>query len=292
MINLLGFYTQGDEVDGCFDLTECVKSIENNLNQYFDKIIFINKTELKKLPNSEDICNIYDEPLNYYNGMVINQHANKIGYFDFKPFIIDYALNNLIPDGEILLYHDLNFEKCQQYWESDWVNIRNICERVLVDNNTDFFCKFEHDGAFVRQFVKTHTIDQFFTNQTENTIVRNSKLFGAGQLVMRNTEFTRNLVSEWLNYCKDKKLIGPNPNLNADDKFQWGCGDQDVLNCLIYKYILEGKLNSDFPKYSFKYRVFRMENRPFNWPGQNWNPHPTGVDYIRNTELINYINSR
>ena len=62
-----------------------------------------------------------------------------------------------------------------------------------------------------------------------------------------------------------------------------------AINNEIYKYILEGKLNPNFPLYSFLYRVIRFENKPFVWEGQSWNPHPTGSSYIRNTNMENYL---
>jgi hypothetical protein len=290
-IYFLGFYTDGEN-DGCFDLRNCVNEIKTKLNPYFEKLLIFNKKDIKNMPNSEDICNEYDEPLNFYNGMVINEHSNKIGYFDFKPFLIDYALKNLIPENSIVLYHDLNFEKCPQYWESDWENIKGICEKVLNDNSADFFSKAEHDGALVKMFVKTHTLDTIFTNHMENLVVKESKLFGAGQLIIRNTPFSKQLVSEWLTMCRDKSLIAKEPNPNPHPEFQWGCGDQDALNCLLFRYILDGKMNPNYPRYYFKYRVLRLENRPFDYPRQNWNPHPTGLVGFENSQLMELIRQK
>jgi len=288
----LGFYTQGGEIDGCFDLTDLVNQVKERLSPYFDQILLFNKTDLKKIPNSEEICNYHEQPLNFYNNMIINENANKLGYFDFKPFLIDHVLNNIAKDNEIILYHDMNFNKCPQYWESDWGNIHQICEKVLNDNGTDFFSKAEHEGALVKMFVKTHTLDTIFKDPVENSIVKESKLFEAGQLIMRNTTFTRKLVSEWLLMCRDKSLIAKEPNTNPHPEFQWGCGDQDALNCVLYRYILDGKFNHDYPKYYFRYRVLRLENKPFDYPGQSWNPHPTGLVEFRNHQLIEYIKQK
>jgi hypothetical protein len=68
----------------------------------------------------------------------MNPNANKIGYFDFKGFLISHILGK-IPEGSILIYHDGNFKKNSQYWESDWCNILNISNKLLNDNSSDIF---------------------------------------------------------------------------------------------------------------------------------------------------------
>ena len=59
-IYFVSFYTTGD---GCIDLTPIVKKVESQLSKYFTKMLIYNKEELKRLPNSEDICNQHKHPL-------------------------------------------------------------------------------------------------------------------------------------------------------------------------------------------------------------------------------------
>jgi hypothetical protein len=278
-IYFLSFYTNGQ--DNTYDLTNVSIELRNRLSIYFDDIFLFDKNELKKLPNSEEFCNVFDEELD------MNPNANKIGYFDFKPFLIKNILSK-IPEGSLLLYHDGNFERNPQYWQTDWQNILAISERLLNENNSDIFCQFERDGLFVKEMVKTYTIDKIFTDKVQNDVVRNSHLINAARLILRNSEFSRKFIDEYLDLCGDKKLLAKSPNDNPDKNFKWSCGDQDVLNCLIYKYIIDGKLQSNFPQYSFLYRVIRFDNRPFDWIGQSWNPHPTGASILLNRALIEY----
>lgn len=282
-IYFLSFYTDGD--NNTYDLTEVSKSIKYRLSQYFDDVFLYNQKQLKELPNSDNFCNLHDEELD------MNPNANKIGYFDFKPFLIKHILSN-IPENSILIYHDGNFLKNPQYWESDWDNIYPICERLLDENHSDIFCQFERDGLYVRDMVKTYTVDRLIEDEDENEIVKNSLLINAARLIMRNTKFTRDFIDEYYNLCLDKSLISKSPNPTPHPDFKWSCGDQDVLNCLIYKYILDGKLLPTFPIYSFLYRVIRFENKPFNWVGQSWNPHPTGSSKLFNDKLVSYIENK
>jgi hypothetical protein len=282
-IYFLSFFTNGD--DGTYDLTEVSSLIKERLSPYFNGVFLYNRDQLKDLPNSDDFCNSYDEELD------MNPNANKIGYFDFKPFLIKYTLSKL-PENSILIYHDGNFLKNSQYWESDWDNIHSICERLLTENNSDIFCQFEREGLYVKEMVKTYTIDKLIEGEIENDIIKDSLLINAARLILRNTKFTRDFINEYYELCLDKSLISKSPNPSPHVDFKWSCGDQDVLNCLIYKYILDGKLPSTFPIYSFLYRVIRFENKPFNWVGQSWNPHPTGSSKLSNGRLISYIENK
>ena len=282
-IYFLSFYTEGPDIDGGFDLTEKSREVKEMLSPYFDDIFFHNKRTLKNLPGSDDICNYHEEELE------MNQNANHIGYFDFKGFLIKDTLSK-IPENSILIYHDGNFKKNHQYFESDWGNIKTICDRLLGENDSDLFVQIERPEVKVKQHVKSYVIDIFFTDERENHLVRNSPLLNAARIILRNTKFSRDFIEEYIELCKDKTLISKSPDPNPDPEFKWSCGDQDVLNCLIYRYILDGKLNPSFPLYSFLYRVIRFENKPFVWEGQSWNPHPTGASYFRNIDIENYLN--
>ena len=281
-VYFLSFYTEGPEIDGGFNLSEKSKEVKERLSPYFNEILLYNKRELKSLPGSDEICNYYEEEL------LMNLNANHVGYFDFKGFLIKETLSK-IPENSILIYHDGNFEKNPQYFESDWENIQSICNRLLYENGSDLFVQIERSGVSVKNHAKSYVIDKFFTNPQENYIVRNSPLLNAARIILRNTDFSRNFINEYLELCKDKTLVAKSPDPNPDPEFKWSCGDQDVLNCLIYKYVLERKLNPSFPLYSFLYRVLRFENKPFVWEGQSWNPHPTGSSYTRNTNMENYL---
>jgi hypothetical protein len=281
-IYFLSFYTEGSEIDGGFNLTEKSLEIKEKLSPYFKDILLYNKRTLKDIPGSEDICNYYEEELE------MNPNANHIGYFDFKGFLMKKTLSE-IPENSILIYHDGNFEKNPQYFESDWEKIYSISTRLLNENKSDIFVQIERPEILVKNHVKSYVIDKFFTTSEENNLVRNSPLLNAARIIVRNTDFSRNFINEYLELCKDKTLISKSPDPNPDPDFKWSCGDQDVLNCLIYRYILDGKLNPSFPLYSFLYRVIRFENRPFVWEGQNWNPHPTGATYFRNINIENYL---
>jgi hypothetical protein len=278
----LSFCSEGPPHDEGFSLLETSNQIKERLSPFFEEIIFYTKRTLKLLPASEDICNCYDEPLDQ------NPNVHNFGYFDFKPFIIGYTLKK-IPEGSLLLYHDGNFIRQEQYWQSDWENLNSICENMLSENSSDIWFQMERDNCYVKSFVKEYTLDYFF-NEKEKEVIKNCHLINAAKILIRNNDFGRKFISEYLELCKNKDLIAKSPNHSPDPEFQWSCGDQDVLNCLVYRYILDGKLPRTFPRFSFLYRVLRYENRPFLWSGvNNDNYHFTGISELKNTELLNYM---
>jgi hypothetical protein len=278
----LSFCSEGPPHDEGFSLLETSNQIKERLSPFFEEIIFYTKRTLKLLPGSEDICNCYDEPLDQ------NPNVHNFGYFDFKPFIIDYTLKN-IPEGSLLLYHDGNFIRQEQYWQSDWENLNLICENMLSENSSDIWFQMERDNCYVKSFVKEYTLDYFF-NEKEKEVIKNCHLINAAKILIRNNDFGRKFISEYLELCKNKNLIAKSPNHNPDPEFEWSCGDQDVLNCLTYRYILDGKLPRTFPRFSFLYRILRYENKPFLWSNvNNDNYHFTGIYELKNTELLNYM---
>lgn len=279
---LLSFCSEGPPYDEGFSLLETSNQIKERLSPFFEDIFVHTKRTLKCLPNSEDICNCYDEPLDQ------NTHVHNFGYFDFKPFLIDYTLKN-IPEGSLLLYHDGNFVKNEQYWQTDWENITSISETMLSENSSDIWFQMERDNCYVKSFVKEYTLDYFF-NEKEKEVIKNCHLINAAKILIRNNDFGRKFISEYLELCKNKNLIAKSPNHNPDPEFEWSCGDQDVLNCLTYRYILDGKLPRTFPRFSFLYRILRYENKPFLWSNvNNDNYHFTGIYELKNTELLNYM---
>lgn len=281
-IYFVSFYTQGGD---CFDLTPVVKKVKDKLTPYFNDMFFYNREALKNLPNSEDICNYHPDPLDsrYF------PNAHKIGYLDWKPFIINHALTQ-IPEEAILLYHDVNFEKYPNYWQSDWDKIYEFCDDMMKENESDFWMKFELFDYYLKKSAKTYTIDFLFKDLTQREIVKNCLQINAGQIIMRNTEKTRNFISEWLELCRDKRLISPIPNPEKHPEAEiHGCAEQDPMNCLIYKYIFEGKLPPTFPKYGLHYRVLRKDKIHFTMGEINCE---TGPYELKNHELINYLKNK
>ncbi len=246
------FITEGYPHDGGFDLTDTGNKIKETLSEFFDEVFIFTKRTLKQIPGSEEVCNSFPEPLDN------NPNANYIGYFDFKPFLIQHVLTK-VPEGSLILYHDGNFKKNPHYFDTDWKNISSICKNLLDENQSDFWVQIEREPTLVKEHVKQYTLSQVIPNKNECLLASNSKLINATRILVRNTNASKQFIQDYLKLCLDKKLIQKTPDDNRDVYAKNYCGDQDVLNALVYKYIFDGKVIPEFPKYTFGDRVIRME---------------------------------
>ena len=279
-IYFLCFYTDGYEA---LDLTHVAKKVEEKLSKYFTEMFIYNKKLLKQLPNSENICNIFEEPTD----MMYFPYAHKMGYYDWKAFLVDYTINR-IPENSILLYHDINFEKYPNYWESDWENIYEVCEGFLNENQSDIWAKFELFDFFLKKSMKTFAIDKTFTDPDQNESVKNSLQINSSQVVLRNTKFSREFTRDWLSFSTDRDIMHPLPNPNRHPESEIvGCPDQDAMQCAIYKRIFDGRLNPDFPIYGLNWRVMRREPVTFKMNGIECT---TGPYKLENKAIVNYFN--
>jgi hypothetical protein len=253
---LLLFYTEENPYDNGYNLVSNINKIKDTLSPYFKEIFTFSKRELKMLEGSENVCNEYDSRLHPHH----NVNSNNIGFFDFKPFLIKHALTQIL-ENSVLLYHDSNFGKYSQYWDTDWENIQNYLTE-------DIFISREVDDLKVKTCVKNYTLSQILKDPESVRIVEEKWLLAASKILMRNTLFTRQFIDEWHLLCQDKSLIlteDPNPH----PEFGWNCGDQDTLNCLAYKYVLEGKLSQSFPGLYFVNRIWNNYHKQIT---DNYNP--------------------
>ena len=280
--NFLFFYSKGMPWDKGFNLSKTAFDLTQKLTPYFSKIIAHNKQTLKEIIGSENFCNEYNIPLDK------NPNANYFGYFDFKPFLINNELNKM-QENEILVYHDGNFVRNSQYWASDWENIDSIINYLLKKNKSSIWVQFEGYGNYVKNHVKDFTLSHFF-NDKEKQVVKNSYLINAARVIVKNDAYGRQFVYDYMKLCENKNLISAESISPEDENFLWSCGDQDVLNCLVYRNILDGKLNIFFPRFSFFYRVIKLERQKISVDyGIEKRQITTGVYPLYNFHLILYL---
>jgi hypothetical protein len=243
------------------------------LDPYFDDLWIYDRESLKSLPGSDNFCNPLGDILN------LNPGISSVGSGDFKPFLIDYTLKN-IEEGSILIYHDCNFSKYPQYWQTQWGRIKETCEYLLDINGSDFFSPFEADlldgnPPLVGMHGKRYTSDKILDSKEDSDIVSGCFEIASSRMIVRNTEKSREFFREYKNLCEDKSLLMRNPDPEPYQNFTHLCPEQHVYNCLIYKYILDGKLNISFPTYYFvdrrliieKYARYRINHKLWKYMG-------------------------
>jgi len=251
-IYFVGFYTEGPPHDGGYDLTDTVRRVERELCGAFDCVRIFSRREVKKMVGGGLVCNEYPDPL------PMNPNGHKIGYFDFKPFLLQIMLDE-VPYGSIVVYQDMNFDK-YGYWNTDWANIPEIATELLDRNCSDVFAPFYFDPncpddvVKVRKHVRPHALYSVLNPIYDFKVAQEARLIQASQIIVRNTRIGRKFADDYYDLCQRKDLISP-VMIPFDERHglpKWTCGDQDALNCVLYKYVLEGKLPPTFPRFAFK----------------------------------------
>lgn len=255
-IYFLTFCTEGPPFDDSQNLSHNSSNLKSLLKPYFDEIFVYTKRQIKSIPGSDHFCNTYPDEF------PMNPGLRSLGCGDFKSFIIDLTLK-LIPEGSLLIYHDCNFQKYPQYWQTDWSRIKQTANFLLESNRSDFFFPFEYNEEQVplmSMHGKRFTSDFILGDPIKSEVISKCREVASSRMFIRNTARARSFFSEYLKLCSNKDLLTKLPDPNPYPDFTHLCPEQRVLGCLMYKYILEGKLNPDFPKYFFRDRRLRIDD--------------------------------
>jgi hypothetical protein len=268
----LSLCTEGFPHDEGYDITKSAHEIKKYLSPYFEEIFIYTPRTLKEIPGSENFCNPQE------GEFPLNPGLNKLGCGDFKSFLIDYTLSN-IPENSVLIYHDCNFEKYVQYWQTDWRNLSEICNFFIDNNGGNLFIPFESSSdAGIVSKVKLHgkrfTTKVIVPDDTERALVEDCHELASSRMIIRNTPVSRQFFKDYKDLCEDKDLLKKWPNPNPHPEYTHSCPEQHIMNCLAYKYVLDGKLPPDFPKYQLNNRRLRLD--PY-------------LRVIYNDDLIRYV---
>lgn len=154
-----------------------------------------------------------------------------IGYWAWKPFIIDFTLKNL-KDGDILIYADAGIEFID--------NVNYIIDRMDQDIFL-FGNQWEHAHWCKRDIVEVVWPITFRGRRIEagdSTWNDFGKQVQASVIFFRVSDYTRKFVKEWLDWClfEGGRLIDDSPSrLPNHPEFQENRHDQAILTTLAYR---------------------------------------------------------
>ncbi len=154
------------------------------------------------------------------------------GFCLWKPLFILSCLSRM-DEGDVLLYMDA----------ADYItNTDNMREEILSFMSDKDLCITA--GAFPnRQYTKR---DCFFYMDADSAEYWDAIQVEAGIMLVKNTEYTKKILLEWLNWCKDERIITDQPNVCGLDnlpEFKDIRYDQSTLSIVAQK---NGIVPSDF----------------------------------------------
>jgi hypothetical protein len=146
-----------------------------------------------------------------------------LGYFLWKPFIILDAMSK-IPEGEMILYSDVG-----DMFHPDLIPYVNS---IMGDD----FCLLLIGGFPNKVLTKR---DCFVYMDCDEEDYWDSIQLEAGMSFWKVCDQAKNLVSEWLEYCKDRRIISDDENVSGKENFpsfREHHHDQSILTNLAVKY--------------------------------------------------------
>jgi hypothetical protein len=145
-----------------------------------------------------------------------------IGWGSWKPYVILEALKK-IKEGEILIYSDAGI--------SFKASLKEIIERC----NKKGIVLFE-STPINRQWTKR---DTFVLMGCDEKKYHDAKQLAANISLWKKTPASQKIVSEWLEFCKDTRIITSDPNVCGKPNFPDFIehrGDQSIISNLAVKY--------------------------------------------------------
>jgi len=165
------------------------------------------------------------------------------GLWMWKPYIILKKLLTL-NNGEILFYIDagsvLNVHGKSRFEE--YLDLLLDEENKVVAFQTSNYYK----GFY---YVKADCVQSYFPNY----YTYNLTCYYAGALLIKNSDFTRKLIKEWLGLCENENFIDSSPSKTYAEHEEFIGQDADngllnlVLGKFLVKYSMFGKIISIFP---------------------------------------------
>jgi hypothetical protein len=248
----ISFYTEGTPHDKCFNLSEAVSIYKSNISNYVDSIRFYSARELRSNKETEWVVKEFSfEPK-------CNQFTNFIGYLAWKPYII---LKTLLEsnEGDIIYYRDSN---CKKYPEILHHVKNTVLTLNFVLNDNDIFMPIENYPRLKnKKNIKKEVFEHF---ELYNNEMLESYLLNASIIVCRKNEKNINFMNDWLNACKNEKLITAETFSKQHPAFEWNTQEQAIMNILHKKYVkmnLGNEMIYSFNNRKFGLRMLTRKNR-------------------------------
>tara|TARA_E500000331_G_scaffold276668_1_gene269240 strand:- start:1037 stop:1834 length:798 start_codon:yes stop_codon:yes gene_type:complete len=249
-INFLTFYSEGRPHDEGLNLTDRKQGIEKILKGSFDKIIFYTPSRVSK-----EISDKYVGPIpnSGYWGNVGNQA--------WKPAII-YEEIKKISDGDVLIYHDINYRKYYKYIEIK--KIHRLFPQWLELCGFDFFIPMSVPTMIYEtgQQGEPHTqpLEEWCKQYTLKNLSKDYKFSSnfrqciVNLLVFKKSDVSMDFIKTWLYYCsKEEYMNEMDYGVDTGNYLKDHLPEQSIANLILCNWIVENKHNipEDYPRLGF-----------------------------------------
>ena len=245
------FHTRGPPHDGGINLTESCARLRRTFAECIDHF---HTYDMSALSKSDIFADIMSRELGELAHAEHNRGV-KHGFWFWKPFVIKESLRDMLPN-ELLFYQDCNTHRFPLLLNTNNAeSTLGLIELLFQIAGADIVVPIEDNKLKLKQHCKK---DVFTKLGVDNEDFWESPLLNANRILLKKTDLTTSIVDDWYDLCCDPELLLPETKAEAD--LRWHTHDQALLNVVIRRYMLEGKLPEHYPGFYFQDKVFNLQN--------------------------------
>lgn len=228
MFHFLLFYTEGDS--GTQDLKCTALRYKEILEKYIPSVHIYTPSRL--LETSQYWSDVFADQRALISSQLLSEPFRwnpswaALNFFLWKPALISHMMttSSLIKEGDILLYHDIDFAKYPEYlngistWQK-WITRKLDCADILV---------FDDNHSTLRCDVKREVIDRYL-----NTSYLDKPHLWAGAIAFRKSAASLSFIEKWLSLTSDIKNRSQ-ATTSFYPGFIWHAADQATLAVTYY----------------------------------------------------------
>jgi hypothetical protein len=247
ILRFVTFRTEGSPHDKGFDLIDSERVMIENIKKEncFESITVHTPRTLK-----ENGFGHFVKEFPSSGSANRNPNCQNIGFLAWKPLIILQELEKC-KEGDIVVYRDCNCHKYECL--KDFSNMAESVDNIFEIVGFDFVISqeaFDRGVLTVGEYCKSDTIRELAKNID---FTRSFPLLIANHIVVRKSAQSLQLLYEWLTCCQIDRLIDGSIDSEEEcfPEFKFSTSEQAILNVIITNWIVDGKLDEQYPNVVF-----------------------------------------
>lgn len=234
-IHLVTFFTEGPSFDNGLDLRVQASEFYTRAKPYFDSITMACPREL--ISENDSWAAIFEDRRAWVEmelakqsiNLTWNQNWAALNFLIWKPKFLEHILisKNFINSGDIIFYHDINIERYPEYlyriegW-SDYIKNKMNHRSVLL---------FNDNNMKIYQDTKYELLLRYLGDENNWKCLHH---IWAGALAIRNDDYGRQFLEEWVEMCLKVENVSPITNFSKYPGYVWHSQEQACLSVLYY----------------------------------------------------------
>jgi hypothetical protein len=232
---LLTFYTP--------DMEDIFQVFKAHTSDQFDEVIGYT---LESLDKEEWWRRNYTYHKDARMQLPLNPGGAKVGYWKYKSYILLKHMNAL-PNGSLLVYHDVNVKKYACYMQNIG-NLKAMCAHALSLCGADVWMSYENPIHIkVKHHCKAHTVRSICMYPSRLNEYFDHPMLVANRIVVRNTPQMREWMQDIVDLMSRDEYMAPAPDPFRHPEFKWHTGDQSVWNTFFINKMVSGDLPARWP---------------------------------------------